>query len=165
MNTSTNAAPLAPVVVPHGMGPFFDLGDHRGWVKVSSLHNNGAFLLAEMEAEPGGGVPPHIHTLEDETFQILAGRFEIMIGEHTIEVGPGDIIFAPRNIKHSWYCIGDEPGRAILLVTPGANFEAFAGEMAGRGMVPAEAMREPKTAESFLTLTRQHGIEMLPPGK
>jgi quercetin dioxygenase-like cupin family protein len=151
-----------PLVVPAGAGPYVDLGDHRGHIKVSAQSSGGDFVLAETEADPQGGVPPHIHTREDETFYILSGRFAIQIGEQTIEAEPGDTVFAPRNIAHAWYCVSDTPGRFLLLITPGANFEAFAIAMAQRGFVPAAAMADPAVAAEFMALTERYGIQMLP---
>lgn len=164
-DTADPNAPFAPLVVPAGQGQFFDLGDHRGWGKVGSPHNGGAFLLAETHVDPDGGVPPHVHRREDETFYILEGRFALQAGDRTIEAGPGDTVFAPRDLMHTWRCVGEAPGRALLLVTPGANFETFAGEMAQRNLVPARDMADPALAAQFMALAAQHGIEMMPPIK
>ena len=163
--TEPNSAPFAPLVVPAGQGQFFDLGDHRGWGKVGSPHNGGAFLLAETHVDPNGGVPPHIHRREEETFYILEGRFALQVGDQTIKAGPGDTVFAPRDLMHTWRCVGETPGRFLLLITPGANFEAFAGEMPQRNLVPARDMADPTLAAQFMALTEQYGIEMLPPVK
>jgi quercetin dioxygenase-like cupin family protein len=152
-----------PLFVPDGTGPLADLGDHRARIKVSARDTDGAFLLADTDVDPQGGVPPHIHDREDETFYILAGRFAIEVGEQSIEAGPGDTVFAPRGIPHTWRCISDTPGRFILLITPGANFEAFAIEMGRHGFVPAAAMADPALAAEFIALTSRYGIQMLPP--
>jgi quercetin dioxygenase-like cupin family protein len=159
-----NAAPppFVPAHIPAGGGLFFDFGDHRGWGKISSAQNGGAFLLAESEADPGGGVPPHIHTQEDETFYILSGRFALMVGGEMIEAKPGDTIFAPRNRAHAWHCLGETPGRLFAIITPGANFEAFATEMATRGLSPETAMADPQVAVEFRKTSERYGIQMLP---
>src|SRR5947209_5695353 len=74
MNTTLSAL-MEPVLTPSvgaaslvtaGQGRFLDLGDHRAWVKVSAEQTGGEFLLAELEADFQGGVPPHIHRREDE---------------------------------------------------------------------------------------------------
>ena len=164
-NPSQPQQQIEALVVPGGTGPFVELGDHRGHLKVSAQHSGGAFSLAETQVDPGGGVPPHIHSREEETFYILEGRLAITIGEQTIEAGPGDTVLAARGIAHSWYCVSDTPGRFLLLITPGANFEAFAMEMAQRGFVPAQAMADPVMAAAFVALAARYGIQMLPPIK
>ena len=161
----TTTATLSPLVVSAGAGPFFELGDHRGNVKVSARQCNGDFALLDTVADPQGGVPPHVHTREEETFYILEGQFAIQVDDQTILAGPGDTVFAPRNIAHSWFCVSETPGRFFLLITPGANFETFAGEMAQRNFVPARDMVDPVLAAQFLALTSEYGIQMLPPDK
>jgi quercetin 2,3-dioxygenase len=165
MNAPQQLVPSSPLVVPAGAGPFFELGDHRGNVKVSAQHCGGDFALLDTVADPQGGVPLHVHSREEETFYILEGQFAIQVGDQTILAGPGDTVFGPRNIAHSWFCVSDTPGRFFLLITPGANFETFAGEMARRNFVPARDMADPVLAAEFLALTSAYGIHMLPPDK
>ena len=152
---------IEPLVVPAGTGPFVELGDHRGHVKVSARNSGGDFALYEMEVDLQGGVPPHIHTYEDETFYILEGRFTIQVGEQIVGAGPGDTVFAPRHLMHTWRCASAGGGRVLILITPAANFEAFAIEMAQRGFVPSAAMTDPLLAAEFMALTENYGIEML----
>src|SRR4028119_2270429 len=118
----TTLEALAPLYTAANAGEWFDLGDHRGRPLVSSAQSNGAFLLAETEVDFLGGVPPHIHTREEETFYILEGEFEIGIGDETILAAPGDTVFAPRDISHHWRCTSANGGRLLIFVTPGANF-------------------------------------------
>ena len=150
---------LKPVVVPAGTGLFVELGDHRGHAKISSRDTQGDFLLVEVEVDPDGGTPPHIHNREDETFYIQQGRFSFLIGDETIEAGPGDTLFAPRDIPHAWRCISEEGGKTLILITPGANFESFALGMGERGITPLD----PACLPHLLALADEHGIEILPP--
>ena len=162
ISSATTTALRNPLVVPAGTGQFVELGDHRGYAKLTT-RNSGAFLLSETEADPQGGVPPHIHTREDETFYILSGRFTFWVGDRTIEAETGDAIFAPRHIPHAWRCVSAEGGRMLILFTPGDNFEAFAFEMAQRGANPAADMADPATIAEFMALAERYGITMLPP--
>lgn len=164
LTESGATAPLrAASYVPAGEGRHFDLGDHRAWIKVGAEQTGGEFLLAETEADYQGGVPPHIHRHEDETFYVLSGRFEFLVGDQTIVAGPGDTAFAPRNIPHTWRCVSLTGGRALLLVTPGANFQTFARRMSEMNCDPQADMADPERRKAFLALTARHGIEMLPP--
>jgi len=149
---------LEPIIVPAGTGSFVDLGDHRAHAKITALQSAGTMLFAETEADFQGGVPAHTHAREDETFFILEGRFEFVIGGQAIEAGPRDTVFGPRNVSHSWRCTSLEGGRFLLLITPGANFEAFAMEMARRGYEPAAAVADPATRGEFLALCEEAGI-------
>jgi quercetin dioxygenase-like cupin family protein len=150
-------------VVRDGEGIFVELGDHRAHAKVTALDSNGAFLLSDTQADMGGGVPPHIHLREDETFYILSGRFRFLVGEATVEVGPGDTVYGPRNIVHAWQCISPEGGRLLIMFTPGDNFQSFAMAMAALKVNPQSDMADPARVAEFVALAAQHGIEMLPP--
>ena len=170
MNASqqqTSQTAAAPLVTAAGAGSVYDFPafGHRIFSKVSTRDTGGAFAVGEVVAEKKGGVPPHIHSREEETFYVLDGRFEFQIGDETIEAGVGDTVFAPRDLMHTWRCVGETPGRFLLFITPGADFEAFANEMAQRNLVPARDMADPTLAAQFMALTEQYGIEMLPPVK
>jgi quercetin dioxygenase-like cupin family protein len=160
-----NPVAQSPLFVRAGAGHFADLGDHRGHIKISAEHTGGVFMLFETEADFNGGVPPHIHRLEDETFVILSGRIEFGIGDQVIEAGPGDTVFAPRNIAHTWRCTSPEGAKFLIWLTPGDNFQAFGLAMAQYGVAPKDAVADPELMRGFLAITEKHGIEMLPPGK
>ncbi len=153
---------VEPLVVPAGTGPFVELGDHRGYIILSARSTGGAFVLVDTQVDPGGNVPTHIHTREDETFYVLEGRFEFGVGAATFDGGTGNTVFAPRDLPHTWRCVGPEPGRVLILVSPGDNFEAFGIEMAQHGFVPSAAMADPAARAEFMALARCYGISMLP---
>lgn len=157
----TDSRPLLPLLVRAGEGHPLDLGDHRGRIIVSAAQSGGALLLADVEVDPHGGPPPHMHTHEDELFHILEGRFEFRIGDTTLYAGAGETVFAPRRVPHVWRCVSDTPGRLLGLVTPGANFEAFVTAMAARGFDPAGGVRDPGAAGAFVRFAAEFGIELL----
>jgi quercetin dioxygenase-like cupin family protein len=101
------------------MGP---PGEHgRG---VLSPLESGGILLGEVEVDLGAGPPPHVHTREDEVFFVSEGRFEMWTGDSRTEVGPGTLIYGPRDVPHAWRAI-EEGSTVWVWITPGANFEAF----------------------------------------
>ena len=64
---------------------------------------------------PGTRTGAHSHA-GDEHHIVLAGRFRMTQGEHTVEVGPGDYIRWDGTIPHDAEIVGDEEGR-VLIVT------------------------------------------------
>jgi quercetin dioxygenase-like cupin family protein len=84
-----------------------------------------ALTAIECEAAPGGGPPPHIHEDEDESFYVLEGEFEILLGDRLIQAGPGDFAFVPRGTVHRFANVGDTPGRLLILFTPGGLEQFF----------------------------------------
>lgn len=70
------------------------------------------------------GPPPHVHTREDESFVCLAGRLDVRLGGEEITIGPGDYLFLPRDIIHTFRNTSDEEARVISVVSP-AGLEAY----------------------------------------
>jgi len=67
---------------------------------------------------PGSGIPPHIHTKEDEVFRIIEGQVEIMVGNKTTVLNAGDMAFAPKNVVHSWKVVGTKKAQMCVSAFP-----------------------------------------------
>jgi quercetin dioxygenase-like cupin family protein len=147
--------------VAQSSGRPFNAGDHWGHFALSAAQSGGAFTLLDMDVAAGGGVPPHVHSLEEETFIILEGRFEFHVDGEAIHAGPGDTVFAPRNVPHTWRCVSEDGGRALVLITPGANFESFFTTLWESGMLANGPT--PEALAHLCALAERHGIQMLPP--
>ena len=113
---------------------FLALGD-KMLIKQSAESTGGRYAVMEQHLKPGDGPPPHIHTREDEVFDIAAGEFDILLGERTIRAKAGDVLDAPRNVRHTYHCVGEEPGTIVFLTYP-AGIEKFFGEAAKLGAPP-----------------------------
>jgi quercetin dioxygenase-like cupin family protein len=100
------------------------------WLKATAAETGGAYTLIEVLAAPGGGPPPHTHANEDEAFYVLDGTFELLVGDRLLTAGQGACAFVPRGTIHRFRCIGGQPGRLLILFTPG-GIEGFFRE-AGR---------------------------------
>jgi len=61
-------------------------------LKLTSEDTGGAFSLFEGTIPPGGGPPPHVQHREDESFYVLEGEFEFLVGEDTIPAGAGSCV-------------------------------------------------------------------------
>jgi uncharacterized cupin superfamily protein len=44
----------------------------------------------------------HVHEREDETWFVLEGEYTFEVGGQTFRAGPGDYVFGPRNVPHSY---------------------------------------------------------------
>ncbi|MTI22590.1 cupin domain-containing protein [Fulvivirga sp. RKSG066] len=78
--------------------------------------------------EPGTGIPPHVHTLEDEIFRVIQGEVEIMVDGEVTVLKAGDIAFAPKNVPHAWKVIGTEKVKMATSAFP-AGIEAMFTEL------------------------------------
>lgn len=74
---------------------------------------------------PGSGIPPHVHTKEDEIFRVVAGEVEIMVDGNTTTLQQGDMAFAPKNVVHSWKVVGDEKATMRVSAFPSGMEHMF----------------------------------------
>lgn len=103
--------------------------------------------------EPGVGIPPHIHTKEDEIFRVIKGQIEIMVDGKTTILNEGDVAFAPKEIPHSWKVVGTEKAKMITSAFP-AGIEHMFQELA---KLPAG----PPNFEKVSEICAKHGINFV----
>jgi len=77
------------------------------WQKVVGEDTKNQIFEWVDNLKPGSGIPPHIHTKEDEIFRVLQGEVEIMVDGKTTTLKKGDMAYAPKNLMHSWKVVGD----------------------------------------------------------
>lgn len=125
MSTATVTADYGRIVHrPVDTGPaFWGPGDHYTFL-VTGEETGGAYFVMEALVPPGGGPPPHIHRREDETFYLLEGEIEFLLGERLVMAGPGDFVNVPRGTVHRFLNVGTATARMILTFTP-AGMEGF----------------------------------------
>lgn len=85
------------------------------------------FALRKFSMQPGGGMPPHTNTVEHEQY-VLRGHAKIGIGDDTIEVNAGDVVFIPAGIVHYYENIGDKPFEFLCIVPNKADEIKIVGE-------------------------------------
>ena len=117
-----------------------------------------------MSARRGDMPPLHVHRREDEVFYLLEGRVSLHLAGSSLEIGPGQAAFAPRDVPHV-YGVESETARWLAIATP-AGFDAFVrevGEPAPEDVLPpvGRAHDPARIAE----IGARRGIELLgPPG-
>ncbi len=119
------------------------------------------YTLLEVLAAPGNGSPPHIHENEDESFYVLDGAFELLMGERVRALETGEYAFVPRGTVHRFQCAGGRPGRLLILFTPGGieGFFREAGRAAlGDGPPPAVDADEIARTEAA---GRRYGLRVI----
>ncbi len=92
-------------------------------VHTDSAHTNGQFSLIEALGRPGAEPPLHVHEREDEMFYMLEGSIRVTVGDQQRVVLPGETVFLPRRIPHTFKIIC-ERARMLVLITP-AGFEDY----------------------------------------
>jgi quercetin dioxygenase-like cupin family protein len=115
---------MNPFITNKTERPAYDVLGDRYTLLLSSEETGNAYSLFEFYVPKGNGTPPHIHSLEDESFYILAGEIDFTIDQKTVRARTGDVIFAARGIPHHFTVVSDETARFICLTSPG-GFEKF----------------------------------------
>jgi quercetin dioxygenase-like cupin family protein len=124
MSTDTSAAAGRLLHRPVDTGlAYWGPGDRYTFL-VTGAESGGAYFVMEALVPPGGGPPPHIHTLEDETFYLIEGEIEFLLGASKIIAGPGDFVNVPRGSVHCFHNVGLKTARLVLTFTP-AGIEKF----------------------------------------
>jgi quercetin dioxygenase-like cupin family protein len=106
-------------LVPAGAGERIWIVGDTVVIKASGEDTAGSLTVLECDAAPGGGPPPHVHERHDETFYVLEGEFEILIGDELRSGGPGTFAFVPRGTVHRFSCTSETTGRILITFTPG----------------------------------------------
>jgi quercetin dioxygenase-like cupin family protein len=105
---------------------------------------DGELLSFELALRPGGAVPiPHVHPIQTERFEVVAGQMRFRVGLRTVVAGPGEVVEVAPGVMHGFANGGDEEARVRVEVRPALQMEemfaevvamAEAGRMSPRGL-------------------------------
>jgi len=150
LTNDNNFEGLEPKIIRDADGKVLNvIGDIQTHKLVGENTNNQIVEWVD-NVEPGVGIPPHIHTKEDEIFRVIKGQIEIMVDGKVTVLNEGDIAFAPKNIPHSWKVVGTEKAKMITSAFP-AGIEFMFKELSELPEGPPDF---PKVAE----ICGRHGI-------
>jgi len=90
----------------------------------------GELLAFDFALRPGGAVPmPHVHPIQTERFEVLAGRMRFRVGLRTRVAEPGDVIEVAPGVMHSFANAGDDEARLRIEVRPALDMEEMFAEV------------------------------------
>jgi len=129
---------------------------------VHTAATTGGELLAfDFALRPGGAVPiPHVHPVQTERFEVVAGLMRFRVGLRALLAGPGDVVEVAPRVAHSFANAGPEEARLRVEVRPALAMEAMfaevvalacAGRMTRRGL--------PRNPLVLATLARRYDRE------
>lgn len=88
----------------------------------------GGLSVLEGTIAPGGFIPPHTHSREDECSYIISGAVTFELGSEVVAASTGCYVVKPRGVSHSFWNTGSEPARVMEMHSPG-GFERHYDEM------------------------------------
>ncbi|KAA1021176.1 cupin domain-containing protein [Pseudonocardia sp. EV170527-09] len=101
--------PLPKGITRAGEGQYkrvWNVLGHTYWAKAVS---ETSFAFETLDP-PGTGVPPHVHTTQDEHIHVLDGVFTLYLDGQWEKAGPGDTVLMPKGLPHA------VRGRAVVSV-------------------------------------------------
>jgi len=118
--------------------------------------SDGRFSLVEHPIVPRGlAAPVHIHRREDEFSFVLEGRWGFQLGSDVVYAEPGDLVYKPRDVWHTFWNATDAPARLLEIISP-AGFEQLFVEL-------ADLLRtDPANLEANAALGAKYGVESDP---
>jgi Mannose-6-phosphate isomerase len=103
------------------------------WVKVASTDTAGGFFLTEQTHTRKGGPRLHFHFDQDEWWYCLAGQYAVQVGTARFELKPGDTVFGPKRVPHTFALVSETPGKILVGFAPAGRMEDLFREQARRG--------------------------------
>jgi quercetin dioxygenase-like cupin family protein len=112
-------------------------------VLIRSEQTNGHVSVIETEPGPGAGPTLHHHDF-DEAFYVIEGELTFQLRDEFVTARPGEVVFAPRGVPHTFANLTAAPARQLIVCTP-AGFERYFARMAAeqQGTDPPEWAMQP----------------------
>jgi mannose-6-phosphate isomerase-like protein (cupin superfamily) len=140
------------------------LNGHSITILAGSAETEGRYDLVEGWSEPGIQVPLHRHGRYSEQIYVLEGELTVWAGPRKVVLGPGDDVFIPAGMAHTWVVTSKVPSRGLAVASPSgfARLVMEAGTPDDGGGVPPSA---PTDLELLRRVSAEVGDEILgPPG-
>ena len=99
------------------------LGDR---VRVLQAGDGSAYEMFEWHGPENSGPPPHAHPWTESYF-VIDGEAEVVIGGRTMRATPGCFVSVPPGTVHNYRVVS--PGARFLVVTSPCGLHAFLEEM------------------------------------
>ena len=101
-------------------------------VLLRSEHSDAQVSVIETAPAPGVSPPLHHHDF-DETFYVMSGELTFQLRDELRTAGPGELVFAPRGVPHTYANLSGRPGAAADHLHPG-RFRALLRTHGGRAL-------------------------------
>ena len=127
----------------------------------TAASTGGELLAFELALRPGGAVPiPHVHPIQTERFEVVAGLMRFRLGLRRPLAGPGDIVEVAPGVVHGFANAGEEEALVRVEVRPALAMEAMLAEvvaMAQAGRMTRRGL--PRNLRDLAVLARTYDRE------
>jgi mannose-6-phosphate isomerase-like protein (cupin superfamily) len=120
--SGTGLASTEAVVLGPGEGERLEADTRVATIKAG----RDELSLVEFELEPGfEGPEPHAHRDQVDSFYVLEGNPQFLVGEEKIRLGAGSFVAAPIGVVHTFSNPGPERARLLNIHAPSNDFHEF----------------------------------------
>ncbi len=132
-------------------------------IRKTARDTNGELFQADLYLPPGGFVAAaHIHPLQEERFEVVAGTLRGRIAGKELTRGPGEKLIVPAGAPHVWWNAGADELHVLGEVRPALRTENFFASFFG---LAQDGKVHPKTGLPNLlqmaVLLRAHRHELI----
>ena len=95
-------------------------------IRKTARDTGGELFQGDLYLQPGAFVAAeHIHPLQEERFEIIAGTLRGRVAGREFASGPGESVVVPRGAPHVWWNAGDEELHCLVDLRPALAIESF----------------------------------------
>jgi mannose-6-phosphate isomerase-like protein (cupin superfamily) len=135
--------------------------------RKTAADTDGELLAFELELSPDGHVPGmHVHPIQEERFEVVAGTMRFRMGGKKVTAGPGDVVVVPPGVRHKFANAADEGARARVEVRPALKMEQLfetAVALAEEGRTTRNGLPKPLDLALFVREFEQEVQGAFPP--
>jgi quercetin dioxygenase-like cupin family protein len=135
-------------------------------VRRSSAETNGEYVEMDFVLPPGSfAPPPHVHPEQVEEYEVIEGRFDVMVNGEWSTLGPGESASVPVGALHTFKNRTNETIRVKNWHRPAKRFEDFIESAAGAlESAAVKGLRDPRVP-MIMSMQFQNFPETLAPGR
>ena len=122
--------------------------------KLRGSETGGLFTIMEGRILIGEGPQLHVHHREDETFRVISGQVQFIIGNQTFCAATGSIVYGKKGVPMAFRNI-DSPDAYLQLIFTPAGIEQYFAE------VSAVYNTEPYDDDRATAIAKEFGMDML----
>jgi quercetin dioxygenase-like cupin family protein len=147
--------------------------DPLGKQQISFSHktdeDGGEVLLVEFWVQPGGGVPPHVHPLVEERFNVISGSLDLLAGRRWQTAHAGETVVVAPGVRHAYRNRGDDVTHAVCEARPPSTLQEFLEEVAALartgGLMRPGFPKSPRALVDAAAIAHRHRemVTLLPP--
>lgn len=127
------------------------------FTKLAGADTDNDLFVFESTRVKEGGPSYHVHPDQDEWWYIMSGTFLFRVGGVDYTGKPGDFVFGPRGVPHTFSKTGDGEGKLLMGFQPAGKMEAFFKKS-------SEGILAKMSEEEREVLRKEHGFYRVGPG-